>query len=370
MRGEKQSGLVVDVSQKLPMELDIAFTCLPGELIAFFGPSGSGKTTILRVIAGLAKPNAGLITFNGDCWLDTEAQFFRSPQSRKVGFVFQEYALFPHLSVRENLAIVIPESSQKEKSKEVKKLLEMGGIVDHADRFPATLSGGQKQRVALLRALARKPELLLLDEAFAAVDQPTRERLYLDLIRWRRKIHVPTIMVTHNLEEISALADRVVIFDSGKILQIGHPREVLTKPRNESVARIINMRNVFEGTVIGTNKQIGKSFVSCWGKSIAIDGTSSLSPGEIIKWIVPMEKIIFDDGSSLVAESWENSLTGIIGELLVVGSRLHMTFLIDGIRDQELQIEVPLYIAEKYKLGIGLTVRCFILADSIHVLES
>ena len=210
-----------------------------GELVALLGPSGSGKTTLLRIIAGLDWPDAGAISHDGTDWLALDAR------TRNTGFVFQHYALFPHMTVRDNIAFgltVRPRSSRPAKAEiaaTVTELLNFLQIAHLADRYPAALSGGQRQRVALGRAMAIGPEVLLLDEPFGALDAAVRR----DLRRWLREVHeargTTTIFVTHDQEEAFELADRVVVMGEGRIEQIGTPDEIYDHPATPFVARFL-----------------------------------------------------------------------------------------------------------------------------------
>ncbi|MBK5928300.1 sulfate/molybdate ABC transporter ATP-binding protein [Rhodobaculum claviforme] len=210
-----------------------------GELVALLGPSGSGKTTLLKIIAGLEWPDAGQLDVNGQDWLRLAAQ------ERRIGFVFQNYALFPHMTVRDNLAFGLTVRPRAERpgraviAAKVDELLHFLQIVDLADRYPTQLSGGQRQRVALGRALAIEPNVLLLDEPFGALDAAIRR----DLRRWLRGVHEATgsttIFVTHDQEEAFELADRVVVMGAGRIEQIGHADAIHDHPASPFVARFM-----------------------------------------------------------------------------------------------------------------------------------
>jgi len=210
-----------------------------GELVALLGPSGSGKTTLLKIIAGLEWPDAGHLDVDGQNWLRLAAQ------DRRIGFVFQHYALFPHMTVRDNIAFgltVRPRAERPGKTAiaaKVDELLHFLQIAHLADRYPAQLSGGQRQRVALGRALAIEPKVLLLDEPFGALDAAIRR----DLRRWLRGVHEATgsttIFVTHDQEEAFELADRVVVMGAGRIEQIGHADAIHDHPATPFVARFM-----------------------------------------------------------------------------------------------------------------------------------
>jgi molybdate transport system ATP-binding protein len=222
-----------------------------------FGPSGSGKTTILRCLAGLETPDAGEIFFGGETWFQKNGKrkaesgnVFAPPQKRNVGFVPQDYALFPHLTVAGNIAYGLHGRGAAEKKSRVAELLGWLGLDGLGARLPGELSGGQQQRVALARALARAPKLLLLDEPLAALDSPARARLRGELRRRLRWLGIPTIFVTHDRLEALSLGDDLVVLDEGRIVQRGPVREVFNRPANQTVAGIVAVETVQPGRVL------------------------------------------------------------------------------------------------------------------------
>jgi sulfate transport system ATP-binding protein len=221
---------------------DVSLDCPTGELVALLGPSGSGKTTLLRIIAGLEVPDAGSVQFHDD---DITRQ---SARDRNMGFVFQHYALFRHMTVFENVAFGLrvrkwPETRVRDRVKELLHLVRLGEM---ADRYPAQLSGGQKQRIALVRALAPAPQVLLLDEPFGALDAKVRTELRHWLRRFHDEFHITSIFVTHDQEEAFEVADRVVVMNHGKIEQHGTPAEVFEHPANAFVMDFLGNVNVFQ----------------------------------------------------------------------------------------------------------------------------
>ena len=217
--------IFIDVKKPLKgikenMFLDVKLELKKGEFLALSGQSGSGKTTLLRILAGLEKAN-GKIMVDNEKWLDKN--YFLSPQKREIGFVFQDFALFPNMSVMENLLYV------NNDKKFASKLLSLSGLESLKNRMPYSLSGGQKQRVALCRALMRKPKLLLLDEPFSALDTKMRENLQNEIIMFHNEFNLTTIMVSHSPEEIYKLADIMVELKNGKIIKTGSPKEILLK---------------------------------------------------------------------------------------------------------------------------------------------
>jgi molybdate transport system ATP-binding protein len=200
------------------------------ETVALVGPSGAGKTTVLRTIAGLARPDRGRIVLGETVWLDTERRIDRPPEERSVGYVFQDYALFPHLSVRKNVAFGGVER--------VDELLERFAIRQLAKARPADISGGERQRVALARALAREPAVLLLDEPLSALDAHTRNAVRAELQELLREVRLPTLLVTHDFEDAAALADRIGVVLEGKLLQMGTAAELVLEPADPFVASL------------------------------------------------------------------------------------------------------------------------------------
>ncbi len=224
---------------------DVTIQAPGGKLVALLGPSGSGKTTLLRIIAGLEFPDAGQILFEGEDATD------RSARHRNVGFVFQHYALFRHMSIFENVAFALRVRRKPQELVEarVNELLRLVQLENFGKRYPAQLSGGQRQRVALARALAARPKVLLLDEPFGALDAQVRK----DLRRWLRKlhdeIHVTSLFVTHDQEEALEVADEVVIFNKGRVEQVGTPDQVYNEPATPFVLQFLGQVNIFHGRI-------------------------------------------------------------------------------------------------------------------------
>jgi molybdate transport system ATP-binding protein len=214
-----------------------------------FGPSGSGKTTILRAVAGLDRPDGGHVRFAGETWFDGAHGRFVSPQERRVGFLFQEYALFPHLGVAANIGYGTHALPRAERTARVREVARLCAVEDLLHRRPAELSGGQRQRVALARALAPRPRLLLLDEPLSALDQALREELRTELRRLLVDSGVPALVVTHDRVEALALGDRLAVVIAGEVRQVGPVAEVFAAPADPDVARVVGTENVLEARV-------------------------------------------------------------------------------------------------------------------------
>jgi molybdate transport system ATP-binding protein len=212
-----------------PIPLEASFCVEPGELLALVGHSGSGKTTLLRTIAGLWRPEMARVAVDGEVWLDTDAGVNRPPYQRHVGVVFQNYALFPHMTAAQNVIAAMDPGTPNVRA-EAERLLVLVNLPGLADRKPSQLSGGQQQRVAVARALARRPQALLLDEPFSAVDRATRERLYDEIIALRAHLKMPVVLVTHDVNEAQLLADRMVVIEKGRVVRKGTTADVMADP--------------------------------------------------------------------------------------------------------------------------------------------
>ncbi|MFQ5827962.1 MAG: ABC transporter ATP-binding protein [Candidatus Methylomirabilia bacterium] len=225
-------------------------------VVALFGPSGSGKSLTLHCLSGLVRPDRGRIVLNGRVFFDSHARLNLPPQARHLGYVFQGYALFPHLTIEENVAFGLRGRPRKERVERTGMVLERLGLGGLERRYPRELSGGQQQRVALGRALAVDPELLLLDEPLSALDAPLRLQLRQELGRIIREWGKATVLVTHDLAEAYQLADRIVVYAEGRVLQAAAKSELLWQPPSEQVARLIGVRNLLRGTVVKATPEI------------------------------------------------------------------------------------------------------------------
>ncbi|WP_255169729.1 ABC transporter ATP-binding protein [Natrononativus amylolyticus] len=228
---------------------DLSLAVRDGEILTLLGPSGCGKTTTLRLIAGLEKPDAGMIRLEGRPVAD-ESNFV-APESRGVGVVFQEFALFPHLTARENVAFGLREWPDDEREARVDELLDLVGLSDHGEDYPDELSGGQQQRVALARSLAPEPEMLLLDEPFSNLDVDLRVEMREEVRRIIKEAGVTAISVTHDQEEALSISDRVAVMNDGDIEQIDPPERVFQQPESRFVAGFLGHASFLSGRVHG-----------------------------------------------------------------------------------------------------------------------
>ena len=262
----ENSVIFIDIEKRMltangPMNLSVQTTIPAGELVALFGESGAGKTTLLRILSGLVTPDKGLIKFGSTVWFDSEKKINITPQLRNISLMFQDYALFPNMTVEQNIQFAQPEKDQLK----VNELLALFGLTEFRKRKSTGLSGGQKQRVALARALARKPQLLLLDEPLSALDAEMRITLQDEIAKAHQLLGVTTIIVSHDLNEVFRLATQVLCIENGSITRTGNPEEVFSDSSisgkvqiTGQIARIEKQDTINVVTVISGNNQIIK----------------------------------------------------------------------------------------------------------------
>jgi iron(III) transport system ATP-binding protein len=283
---------------------DVNFDVQEGEFVCILGPSGCGKTTLLRVIAGLESQSEGEINQNNK----NISQL--PPDQRDFGIVFQSYALFPNLTVKNNISFGLKTRKQNKDAidRRVDELLNLVGLSDHINKYSAQLSGGEQQRVALARALAPSPGLLLLDEPLSALDAKVRQHLRLEIKNLQRKLGVTTIMVTHDQEEALTMADRIILMNKGVIEQEGSPQDIYSKPTTAFSANFIGTTNLFKANKISSN-------------SIEIHG-SILECNDDIKDDVSTVTIRPEDVKISNSENNQNIFTGTVKELEFLGSNI------------------------------------------------
>jgi molybdate transport system ATP-binding protein len=347
----------------IPLAADIA--CDRGELLALVGPSGSGKSTLLRCLAGLHRPSGGYVRCGGETWFDASRAVDISPQQRRVGFVFQHYALFPHLSALANVAAALghwPAGARAAKAREWLARVNLDGL---EARRPGELSGGQQQRVAIARALAREPQVLLLDEPFSAVDQVTRRKLLRQLIQLRRSLDIPIVLVTHDLEEASLLADRMTVLHHGRTLQTASPAQMLAQPVSALVARLTDQPNLFVGRVLRHLPDCAATEIEWQQRPLLAPYTPAFSPGDTVCWVVPAEGVVLvrDD-----QQDRENIVRGCVAESLAWRGHASITAHVDGRRDAALSFAIGASVAARRGIVPGAEVPLQLQKSAIRLL--
>ena len=255
---EAASPEVVLHVQKIFPSFTLNVSCaLPTGITILFGASGAGKTTLLDCIAGLSRPGSGHIHFGSRVVFDSERGINVAVRDRRVGYVFQDLALFPHLTVESNVRYGLSGIQAEERSQRVARTLESLGITALRNRYPAQLSGGERQRVALARALVTQPCILLLDEPLSALDLPVRMKIADDLRRSIQSFPIPVLYVTHNRDEVFMLGERMLVLENGKLIAQGTPHEVLSAPRGETVAQLAGFENIFDAQVTSIHEDRG-----------------------------------------------------------------------------------------------------------------
>lgn len=276
---------------------DLSLDIANGEILTLLGPSGCGKTTTMRMVAGLENPDEGSIYFGNDAVALSDRNFFMAPEKRDVGMMFQSYAIWPHMTVSENVAFPLKARGfpRKQVKPRVEWALELVGMSGFEDRPGPMLSGGQQQRVAMARAIVTEPRILLLDEPFSALDAKRREQMRVEVKQLQQRLGIAVLFVTHDQIEALSLSDRVALLQDGVIQQIGAPRDLYEKPVNEFVRDFVGQTLIFEGRV---DDIIGNGFLSvhlCESQECVVKGYSvqfsELGPGSIVKVAVRPDDI-------------------------------------------------------------------------------
>jgi molybdate transport system ATP-binding protein len=322
------------------LELGVELAVEAGECLVLAGPSGAGKTTVLRAAAGLLRPERGRVSCGGEDWLDTERGIDVPPERRRCGYLFQEYALFPHMTALENVAYGLHELPRSERRRRADALLERFGVTHLADVRPRTWSGGERQRVALARALARGPRVLLLDEPLSALDARTRAHAGRELGELLRAAAVPVLLVTHDFTEAALLGDRVGVINNGRLVQVGTPSELAASPGSAFVADLT-------GAVVLT----GTAHAGAEGLTLVeLDGggtvaSADTAEGRVAAIVYPWE-IAIEPGIGERHGSQQNRLAAEVTSLTEIGNRVRLGLA----APQALTAEITL--ASAHQLGL------------------
>jgi molybdate transport system ATP-binding protein len=353
--------------------LDVALT-VGQELVALFGPSGAGKSMTLQIIAGIVQPAKGRISIADKLLFCDQRRVNLPPQQRHIGFVMQEYTLFPHLTVAENVAYGLrhrrwPATRIKQTVSNFLALTQMSAFADYR---PDQLSGGQQQRVALARALVIEPEILLLDEPFSALDAPTRAQIRFDLQSILRHTNRPTLMVTHDLTEASLLADRIAVFYRGKLLQVAPPNQVINAPATLEVAQLVGTQNCFPGVV----KRItpNGSMIELGWLALNVNQVS-FSVGQPVICCIRPEQVLLLRPKGGKSKRYANVVTGQVTAVMTDGFSFSVQLrLSDGrlLPDMpfDLLVKLPIHVFETLRPAQGQEWHVALKQSALHLIAT
>jgi len=302
---------------------DVSLTVEPGELVTLLGPSGCGKTTTLRVVAGFEQPDEGRV-YVGEQDV-TDLMVYR----RSIGFVFQSYALFPHLTIFDNVAYGLrvrrlPAATIRAR---VGQVLELVGLPGYERRFPNQLSGGEQQRVAVARAVVVEPQLLLFDEPLSNLDAKLRVQMRAELSRLQRQLAITTVYVTHDQEEAMAISDRIAVMREGVIAQVGTAEELYRTPRSAFVAQFIGRVNLVESRVLGATG--GRVAVDLWGASLSVATDDAYAPGQRLFLVLRPESLTLVPESAKATEG-EVVIPGVVRSRMYLGEKVEYAVEVAG----------------------------------------
>jgi molybdopterin-binding protein len=333
---------------------DISLNIKENEYFVILGPTGAGKTLLLEIIAGLYFPKKGKVIING------EDMTFTSPENRGLGFVYQDFALFPHLNVKKNIEYglklrKIPEDEREKKISELVKMLKINHLLH---RNTETLSGGEKQKVALARALAINPKIILMDEPFSALDENTKSKLILDMKELHKTEGITFVHVTHSQEEAILLADRIGIMMKGTIVQVGDPDEIFYKPVTKEIAQFVKIENIWEGKV--TNKKEDEMVVEVNGnKIVALSDHFKL--GQDVRLIIRPEDIILGKGDTSARNNFKGKVVSIVKHGFYYIIRIDCGF--------EVEAAVTKQSIENLNIREGKDINIFFKATALQVIK-
>jgi molybdate transport system ATP-binding protein len=361
--------LLVQVSRRFPgFLLDVSFTA-GRETVVLFGPSGGGKSMTLKAIAGILRLDVGRISIGSRVLYDSERRINVPAPQRRVGYVPQGYALFPHLRVEENIGFGLKQADGTGRAAAIREMVSLTGLTGLEGRYPRELSGGQQQRVALARALATNPDILLLDEPFSALDSAIRRALREEITALHNRTGIPTLVVTHDLSDAFDFGRRIVVLDGGRVLQQGSREDVFYRPATRRVAELVGMRNILAATV---ERIEGRVAVLDWGgrrlhAALADAGTTTPVGKRVDVCIRPSQIMIKrpDDDYS----GRPNVLSGVIVDETVGSDQYRLFVSLPGSSaPYDLQIELSGYTY--FRLGLDRTkeIEISIRPDALHII--
>jgi molybdate transport system ATP-binding protein len=346
-------------------QLDAAFTA-EHELVVLFGPSGSGKSLTVQTIAGTVQPDAGRIVIEGETVYDNASRLNLAPQARRVGYVPQHYALFPHLTAEKNIGFGLIGLPWRERERRVAELLDLFGLQGLAHRRPYELSGGQQQRVALARALAVQPRLLLLDEPFAALDAPLRGALRQKLAQVQARAGITVLMVTHDLADAFALGQRIIVYDAGRVIQQGTRAEIFFQPATRRVAEFVGTGNILPAVV--ERAEAGTLWLGWQGQQIAA-APAPFAPGMPVYLCIRPTQLLVVRPDRLAERERENLLSGHIVSEMMQAETYTLHLRLDGSDAvYDLELALPGYVYHRLSLDRDKRIMVELRRQVLHVI--
>ena len=333
------------------------------EIVVLFGRSGAGKTTMLQCIAGLTKPDSGSIRMNNRIYFDSGSGINMSPQKRRVGYVFQNITLFPHMDVKQNVAFGLKGLSQNEKEARIREVMELVQIEELGSYYPPQLSGGQKQRVVLARALAVDPDILLLDEPFSALDTIVRMHLREEIKDIQKTLNIPVLFITHNPVEAFTMADKVAVFYEGNVQQFGTPEDVFYYPETKHVAKLVGFSNLFDGALIDGYDAYSKDVLLRFEDLTLVAPYTDRKPGEKVTWGVRPENVQICRAGDPEKEK-PNIFAGVIKSIANKGASQLVYLKLDGSRSM-MVAEMTNHMFSAMELGVGD--RCMVHLEVVDI---
>jgi molybdate transport system ATP-binding protein len=365
-------GLSVKLLKRVKgFTLDVEWE-IGNEVAVLLGSSGAGKSMTLQLIAGLMDPDAGFIRSNGSIFFDKSSGINISPQQRSLGYVFQDRNLFPHMTVRENIAYGLKRKSREERDTRVDDMIRKFRLEGLENMPPSEISGGQKQRVALARALIERPKALLLDEPFTALDSPLRFEMRKLLQEVRNEFDIPVVLVTHDFEDAYLLGNHILVYIDGRVEQVGERDDIFQKPQSTRVAQFLGLRNLFRAKVVRKDEHLHRLILEVDGLQFSISADSGRGPVEMgmeVDLYVRPEEVMILREEKPVKDSLKRNI--FEGEILDITDkeRYHIAYFQTAEGKILFEVSIPNYTFRNLNLSIGKMVRIALRDESLWVMS-
>jgi molybdate transport system ATP-binding protein len=365
-------GLSVKLLKRVKgFTLDVEWE-IGNEVAVLFGSSGAGKSMTLQLIAGLMEPDAGFIRSNGSIFFDKISGINIPPQQRSFGYVFQDRVLFPHMTVRENIAYGLKGNSREERNTRVSDMIRLFRLEGLENKPPSEISGGQKQRVALARALIERPKALLLDEPFTALDSSLRFEMRKLLQEVRNKFDIPVVLVTHDFDDAYLLGNHILIYIDGRVEQVGERDDIFQKPRSRRVAQFLGLKNLFHVKITRKDERLHRLILEVDGLQFSMSADSRRGPVEVGMevdlYVRPDEIMIIREGKPVKDSLRQNIFEGEIVDIVNKG-RYHLVYFQTNERKIPFEISIPNYTLRNLDLSVGKLVKIALREESLWVMS-